>query len=193
MGGRGSGSQGSTNAGVSAVSAKHEVPAATSEYMDRVNGDKKKLNREAQAKLQKKVEKEAIAIADLKGYLTSAEEKAVNIYTSKEYQKINGDLRSGKMDAKTKAVVDKMDSALKNNVLKRDVIVYRGTNGEFGVDKAYTSTSTNPLTAGNFARGGQAKIRAYVIPKGTHAIVVGGGEGEIILPRGFDLKKHRIK
>jgi len=203
MGGRGSNSAGGAkgskdgakaNEGSAGggMAAQQEVPSATAEYMDRMNGVKKKLSREASVKLQKKMEKETVSNSDIKGKFTASEEKAIDRYTSIEFKTINGELRSGKMSAKTKATVAKMDEAMSKNVLKRDVIVYRGTDGSHGTDKAYTSTSTNPLTAGNFARG-NAKMQAYVIPKGTHVLAIGGGEGEIILSRGFNLGKHKIK
>ena len=127
---------------------------------------------------------------------TSKEEDSLADYTSSGYKKINTELRTGKVSKKTEKVVRDMDNILSKNILQEDVIVYRGTNGSFDSDKAYISTSTSAYNAYGFAymSGNKgARIEAYRIPKGTKAIWIGNGEKELILPRGFDLKKHRLK
>lgn len=143
--------------------------------------------------MQKKIEKDNASNSHERSSLTKSQESAVEKYTSKDYQTINGELRSGNVSAKTAKTTEMIDSAISSNKTTKEIIVYRGTTGSFsGKDKAYSSTSTNPLTAGSFARG-SGKVKAYRIPKGTNALSIGGGEGEVLFGRGFDLEKFRIK
>lgn len=78
--------------------------------------------------------------------------------------------------------------------LKKPVVVYRGTETAptRGADKAYQSVSLSAAEALYFAHGSK-HLHAYRLPAGTKVLYVGGSEEEIILPRGFNLAKHRIK
>lgn len=152
----------------------------------------KRLSRSTQEKLQKAAAKDTQE-PNITSNWTSKEEGSLVDYTGRGYLTINAELRSGKVSKKTEKVVKDMDNILSKNILQEDVIVYRGTNASFDSDKAYISTSTSVNNARNFARGENARIEAYRIPKGTKAIWIGNGEKELILPRGFDLKKHRLK
>lgn len=170
---------------------KVELPANTDKFISAIQSGKfSKMSRAAQIKLLDKVKAENSTMG-LPQNFTNKEETALGKYTSSGYLKINSELRSGKLSAETKSVVKTMDAVMKKNVLKHDVIVYRGTDGSYSTDKAYISTSTSAYNSYNFAKG--KNLQAYRIPKGTHAIYVGGGENELILPRGFDLKKYKIK
>lgn len=189
-------SSGGTRNAVSANSRKMggvTIGDASAEYIDRANGVKRQVNRAAQQKLWNKAEKEAMTPVIGQNW-TKSEENALSHYTSSGYITVNEELRSGKMSAKTKKTVEAMDRVLSKNILKEDVIVYRGTSGKYsGKDAAYTSTSTSVTNASAFARGKDATIRAYRIPKGTKAIWIGSGERELILPRNFDMEKYRIR
>lgn len=187
-------SSGGTRKAVTANSGRGVIIGdASAEYMDRANGVIRQVNRAAQQKLWDKAEKEAM-IPSIGQNWTRSEENALSHYTSSGYITVNEELRSGKMSAKTKKTVEAMDRVLSKNILKEDVIVYRGTSGKYsGKDAAYTSTSTSVTNASAFARGKDATIRAYRIPKGTKAIWIGSGERELILPRNFDMEKYRIR
>ena len=172
-----------------------EMPQVVANYLSAVqSGSYQKLSRASKVKMIEKVKKELSTPSDLPQNFTSKEADYLDIYASSKYQKINGELRSGKLSAETKKIVSRIDAIMDKNVLKKDIIVYRGTNGSYSTtkDKAYTSTSVDVLTASNFARG-EAKLHAYRIPKGTKCVYIGGGEKELLLPRDFDLKKHKIK
>ena len=173
--------------------SKAEIPSTTDKYLSAVqSGAYQKLSRASKAKMAEKVKKETMELSGMQNF-TEKEGDYLDIYASSKYQKINGELRSGKVSAETKKIVSKIDKIMEKNVLKKDIIVYRGTDGSFSTkDKAYTSTSLDAVTANNFARG-KAKLQAYRIPKGTKCVYIGGGEKELLLPRGFDLNKHKIK
>jgi hypothetical protein len=174
--------------------ASIQIPTVTEKYLSAVqSGSFKKLSRTSQVKMLDKVKKELQESVGLPQNFTSKEAGFLDTYASIKYQKINGELRSGKLSAETKKTVSRIDAVLEKNVLKHDIIVYRGTNGSFSSkDKAYTSTSLDVTTASNFSRG-DAKLHAYRIPKGTKAVYIGGGEKELLLPRGFDLNKYKVK
>ncbi len=171
-----------------------DVPPIVSTYLGAVQtGSFNRLSRNSKSQMIKKVQKGSVIPGDLPQNFTAKESDFLDTYASSKYQKINGELRSGKLSAETKKSVDRIDAIMDKNVLKKDVIVYRGTDGSFtGKDKAFTSTSVDVLTASNFARG-NAKIHAYRIPKGTKAVFIGGGEKELLLPRNFDINKYKIK
>ncbi len=169
------------------------IPSVISTYLGaEQSGSFNRLSRDSKSKMISKVQKATVIPTDLPQNYTAKESDFLDTYASIKYQKINGELRSGKLTTETKTSVSRIDALFDKNVLKKDVIVYRGTNGSFtGKDKAYTSTSVDVLTASNFARG-DAKIHAYRIPKGTKAIYIGGGEKELLLPRNFDINKYKI-
>ena len=86
--------------------------------------------------------------------------------------------------------IKRLDSAFVP--LKESLVVYKGWGGgELRVTKGYNSVSTSMLGADPFGHsdGGYGVFR---IPKGTPVIFGDRGEFELILPRGFDLRKHRI-
>lgn len=187
---------GKTSGGVRDHGGKKVAPKAglstnTEKFIDAIQSGKyKKMSRSAQMKMIEKVKAENKAL-DLPMNFTSKEEAALSKYTSSGYLKINGELRSGKLSAETRSTVKTIDSIMKKNVLKHDVIVFRGTDGSYTTDKAYQSTSTSAWSSYTFTKGNN--LHAYRIPKGTNAVYVGGGENELILPRGFDLNKYKIK
>lgn len=188
--GRGAGGVIKENGGRGTAS-KVAIPSNTDKFISVLqNGNYKKMSRSAQGKLIKKVKSEN-KVPDVPKDYRQKEEAALGKYTSSGYQKINGELRSGKLSASTEKTVDTIDKVMQKNVLKHDIIVYRGTDGSFISDKAYISTSTSAYNAYGFAKNGN--IHAYRIPKGTHCAYIGGAENELLLPRGFNINKHKIK
>lgn len=125
-----------------------------------------------------------------------AERKAVDDFRRWGFEELNEKLRGGKsLNADEQKLMDNIDKIIGRTTLKRDVIVYRGTqNKPTDVSKGYSSTSRNLTTAEHFSSEmyGSRHLYAYKIPKGTHALVIGGAEDEIVLPRGFNLGKHRV-
>lgn len=120
------------------------------------------------------------------------EEDAVAEYKQWGFEDLNANLRAGRsLTVKQQKLVKGLDKVMKRAKLTKDTIVFRGGFSHKGADKGYTSTSTNPYQANRFASGGK-HLYAYRIPKGTHALTIGGGEEEIVLPRGFNISKYRI-
>lgn len=175
---------------VSPNKSSKTIPEKALELMNKINSGKfRKLSRNSQKKLliDSAKHKDTMDVPKL----SSKEEDIVDRYTSIEYRKINEQLRSGKLDRNIKEVVHSLDKIISNNVIKNDIIVYRGTDGkDYGQDRAFISTSLDPSHAYNFADG---SLKAYLIPKGTNGLYVGGGEDEFILPRGIDLSLFEIK
>ena len=134
---------------------------------------------------------------------------AIERYRGKAFQEINGDLRSGKMSAKTRATVDEIDKVHAESKLDEDVVRHRGIgNGEkvFGpaakkkltgaewTEDAFQSTSADPAVAERFTINEDGKRAAAVIkmrvPKGTGAIQLSDEryEAEMLLERGLKLR-----
>ena len=133
-------------------------------------------------------------------------DSTVNDYTRTGYAKLNNDLRSGKTDSPSVAKLDKIVSG--SPVLPEGTVLYRGI-GERGVssmmnmkpgdtcnDKAFQSFSTNPNNSMQFTtratvegEKGAHKVLLRAVTSGKEkGFVVGGGEHEIILPRGSGWK-----
>lgn len=116
--------------------------------------------------------------------------KALAYYHSSLFDDINRDLRGGGSGGQYTKTLDGMF----DYTLRSSVVVYRGTETAptRGADKAYQSTSLSAAKASYFTHGSK-HLHAYKLPAGTKVLYVGGSEEEIILPRGFNLAKHRIK
>jgi len=133
-------------------------------------------------------------------------DSTVNDYTRTGYAKLNNDLRSGKTDSPSVAKLDKIVSG--SPALPEGTVLYRGI-GERGVssmmnmkpgdtcnDKAFQSFSTNPNNSIQFTtratiegEKGAHKVLLRAVTSGKEkGFVVGGGEHEIILPRGSGWK-----
>jgi hypothetical protein len=134
---------------------------------------------------------------------------ALERYRGKAFTEINGDLRSGKMSAKTKATVEQIDRVHAESKLTEDVVLHRGIGDierVFGAaakkkltgaewkDDAFQSTSADPDVAERFmiGEGGQrtAAVMKIRVPKGVGAIQLSDGryEAEMLLERGLRLR-----
>lgn len=171
-----------------------KLPPKTAELLIRLQeGRFTKLNREAQRRLVSASKKECLnTIKLLKQDFTDSQADSIDVYCSSEYEKINDGLRKGHISSEYKAVVDDLNDILNKNVLNDDIVVYRGTRGVEKIDKAFKSVSINLYSAYNFSRTDDATINAYLIPKDTKYIYVGGGEYELILPPMIDLERYKI-
>lgn len=134
----------------------------------------------------------------LKTPLTPEEHKAVEAYVRGNYEAMNGGLRKGRTSDKVTA----LDAVIARTELPHDIVTYRGTGRELGQkihdqwkagkrdlvfeDKGFVSTSGHKSVADSFSLFHRMEIR---IPKGSKALpVLGGGESEVILPRGSKFK-----
>lgn len=97
---------------------------------------------------------------------------------------------------KEESITQQLDKIMQRATLSKDIIVYRGTrNKPTATNKGYTSTSRMATIAEHFSSGmyGSKHMYAYRIPKGTHCLVIGGAEDEVLLPRNFNLSKYKLK
>lgn len=135
-------------------------------------------------------ESKGLDIKDAEDRYNAEQLKALAYYHSSLFDDINSDLRRGGNGGKYAKILDGMF----DHTLKKPVVVYRGTEKAptRGADPAYQSTSLSAAKAEYFT-GGSKHLHAYRLPAGTKVIYLGGSEEEIILPRGFNLAKHRIK
>lgn len=127
---------------------------------------------------------------------TKAEEDAVDSFRQWGFEELNEALRAGKpLTAKQKEVQEQIDKIMSRTTLKKDIVVYRGTkDAPIDINPAYSSTTTRITIAKHFSSEmyGSKHLYAYRIPKGTHCLIIGGAEDEIVLPRGFNLGQYKI-
>lgn len=127
---------------------------------------------------------------------TKAEEDAVDSFRQWGFEELNEALRAGKpLNAKQREVQEQIDKIMSRTTLKKDMVVYRGTqHAPTDINPAYSSTTTRITIAEHFSSEmyGSKHLYAYRIPKGTHCLIIGGAEDEIVLPRGFNLGKYKI-
>lgn len=166
--------------------------APEEEYYLRVINKKWASNRKETEKLMAKVEKD---VKEKDKHLStpkdSKEQDTLDRYVSIDYININSGLRKGKLNAKLQTIVDKIDIIINNEKTKEEIVVYRGVEPSAieKSDAAFKSCSISPIVANNFVRG-SAKLFRFKIPKNTNYAYIGGGEGEILFSRDFDLKKY---
>lgn len=127
---------------------------------------------------------------------TKAEEDAVDSFRQWGFEELNEALRAGKpLNAKLREVQEQIDKIMSRTTLKKDIVVYRGTkDAPIDINPAYSSTTTRITIAEHFSSEmyGSKHLYAYRIPKGTHCLIIGGAEDEIVLPRGFNLGQYKI-
>lgn len=127
---------------------------------------------------------------------TKAEEDAVDSFRQWGFEELNEALRAGKpLNAKQKEMQEQIDKIMSRTTLKKDMVVYRGTqHAPTDINPAYSSTTTRITIAEHFSSEmyGSKHLYAYRIPKGTHCLIIGGAEDEIVLPRGFNLGQYKI-
>lgn len=127
---------------------------------------------------------------------TKTEEDAVDSFRQWGFEELNEALRAGKpLNAKQKEMQEQIDKIMSRTTLKKDMVVYRGTqHAPTDINPAYSSTTTRITIAEHFSseKYGSKHLYAYRIPKGTHCLIIGGAEDEIVLPRGFNLGQYKI-
>ena len=127
---------------------------------------------------------------------TKTEEDAVDSFRQWGFEELNEALRAGKpLNAKQKEMQEQIDKIMSRTTLKKDMVVYRGTqHAPTDINPAYSSTTTRITIAEHFSSEmyGSKHLYAYRIPKGTNCLIIGGAEDEIVLPRGFNLGQYKI-
>ena len=140
---------------------------------------------------------EARALSDKleTNYDNSASDVIEKFVDEESYVALAAALSNGTLNDEQRRMVSVIDAQMKP--IEKDVIVYRTTlKGNESGNKSYLSTSLNPRTSLSYrTRNGdkESEIHAYLIPKGTRALVINGQDQEVILPRGFNIKRYRIK
>ena len=126
---------------------------------------------------------------------TEDELKAINAYSGVGYDAINAEAeRPGVESNRIRQYVSALESAIGKRKLDKDIVVFRGdkANGD-GNRGGFVSTSLQPSIASIFSGYG-SNLHAYRLPKGTSYIYIAKeGEDEVLLPRGFDLMKYKIR
>ncbi len=119
--------------------------------------------------------------------LTKEQDDAVYFYTDEGY----GDIANHPTRKDIREKIAIIDSAFKP--ADKDYYLYRGHRTGRDTNKGYTSLTSDPSKAADFANysaGGTVSLLR--IPKGTPIIKYGGTEKEILLPRGTNIKRFRI-
>ena len=134
-------------------------------------------------------------LTDKRGIYTDDEWDAIDAYGGNAFDWINEEAaRPGSGDARTRKFVRDLDTAMKRRTLSKEIVVFRGSEQEETGNRGhFVSTTLSPKVADKFRDYGP-NLHAYLIPKGTNYIyVTNKGEDEVLLPRGFDLRRHKIK
>lgn len=155
----------------------------------------KQLSKNASETQSKEIDQTKFSDKRFTQKVSKKETEALDIYASSKFKEINKEMRDGKVSEENQKTIDLILSAMDKNKLVEDVIVYRGSGGKFNsTGDSFTSTSTSEDTAKNFARGVNPKIEKLIVPKGTPAFYLGGGERELLLPPNWEKqKKQTIK
>ena len=156
------------------------------------SGKYEKMDYDRQSKLydDAALESKPLNIKDAEERYNAEQLKALAYYHSSLFDDINTNLRRGGDGGPYTKTLDGMF----DHMLSKPVVVYRGTEKPpvRGADKAFQSTSLSAAKAQYFT-GGSKHLHAYRLPAGTKVIYLGGSEEEIILPRGFNLAKYKIR
>lgn len=132
-------------------------------------------------------------------HLSDEEQKAVLSYQS-DYVDLNNYFRHPSRVALAyyDNQIKGIDAAMKKSTTGEDLVVYRGIGGRTGdrvsnlevgqrfSDKGYVSTAGTTAVADLF---GSTRTWKIIVPKGTHAIALGGGERELVLDRNTKFEK----
>ena len=160
------------------------------------SGDIDKLSDEAYRYYRDKIYDARRQPLDIDSKYSEEEFDALTYYSGHTgFENINQGLNGQrKLSDEDKDAIAKIDKAMQKTKLKRDTVVFRGIDKEdSGKWKGYVSTARSIYDADKF-RNDTKHLHAYLIPKGTPvAYIYGAGEDEYLLPRGFNLKKYRIK
>lgn len=184
-------SGGTRTSGPSTGSKEREsvVPAAARFIMDHYNagGDYSSLT--TQQRMAAWVE------AQRDTPMSKEQEEAIQYYQSSGYLRIKMFLDMGgdvNGDSKNARMIRAIDSAFKP--ADKDILVYRmeNTARDGSVSNGYVSTSVQVEHTHTFSYKDNAKVRAYLIPKGT-PVIQRMHDQEVILPRNTDMRKYRVR
>ena len=156
------------------------------------SGEFDKMSIRDQDRLMHAADKERAKLSEARNIYSDSEWDALDAYTGSGFERMNAHAVHGGGDAETKALVANMDKAIARRKLTKDIVVWRGSDKTESVSGRYVSTSISAKIANKFRTG--KNMHAYRIPKGTHYLYTERkGEAEVILPRGFNLSKYKIK
>lgn len=169
---------------------------------------------ESSSKPEKKqsIEKESLKETPTK--ISEAQSDALTVYSGSKYEEINSSLRSGKLSAENKKIVDLIDSAMQGSKEKFDAIENQELFRAAGIpeiqqalqsgkslegieftDNGFVSTTKDQKVLGTFKRE-DANLFIFHVPKGTPMVDMsehsqfGDKEGEVLLGRGM---KYRVR
>jgi hypothetical protein len=112
-------------------------------------------------------------------------------------ERINAQLRAGKLDPGTQELVDQVDEAMEYTETKQPLLVYRGVSrdalggsgvGDTVTDPGYWSTTMDPEQARKFARSANSVTMHIEIPAGTSVLAENMTETGVLLPRGSTVR-----
>lgn len=195
MGAR-SGGGGAGGMGSGAASAR-ELTAAQNKLLDAIQSGKfygKGMDYQEQLDMLDAADKGGSKLKESRGIYSDAEWDALKAYEGGHFEKINDAARGAKKatDWDKKTIKD-LDKAIARRKLTKDIIVWRGSTAKESASGRFVSTTLKASVAEKF-NGSTKNLHAFKIPKGTHYLYTEGkGEAEVILPRGFNLSKYKIK
>jgi hypothetical protein len=165
------------------------VSAVIDEYGDSLVGDNPLTQEEGQAALTYSADGfSAMNELARDGYVSDA--------TLEEAQ-VNLGLEPQEIQDQTQTDVDNLRSAIDSSTVDTDVTVFRGVQGgwlsglqkgDVITDKGFVSTSLKEGVAGGFGGGQSGSVVEINIPKGSNALGIAKGEGELLLNSGSQFR-----
>ena len=193
MGGR---AGGGANGGMGSGSAARELTTAQNQLLDAIQSGKfyGPMDYQKQLDMLDAADKGASKLNESRHIYSDSEWEALKAYEGGSFEKINDAARGAKKASDwDKKTIHDLDKAIGRRKLTKDIIVWRGSTAKESSSGRFVSTTLKASVAEKF-NGGTKHLHAFKIPKGTHYLYTEGkGEAEVILPRGFNLSKYKIK
>ena len=192
MGGRAGG-------GAGLGSGTRSLDSASNRILDLVSrGSWEDLSSSEREKLLDAADKMADKLANsVEDYEKAGVMDSLRAYAGSGFKYIN-DAALGKStgdadwDAELSGHIKNIDKAIGMRKLKKDIIVWRGSNTSETTSGRYVSVSLHASVSDRFRT--DKNMHAFRIPKGTHfAYNNENFEYEVMLPRGFNLNKYKVK
>ena len=193
MGGR---AGGGASGGMGSGAAARELTAAQNQLLDAIQSGKfyGPMDYQKQLDMLDAADKGASKLNESRNIYSDAEWDALKAYEGGHFEKINDAARGAKKATEwDKQTIKSLDKAIGRRKLTKDIIVWRGSTAKESSSGRFVSTTLKASVSEKF-NGGTKHLHAFKIPKGTHYLYTEGkGEAEVILPRGFNLSKYKIK
>jgi hypothetical protein len=161
------------------------------------SGEWQRMSYLQKLKLLEEADRASSSLTEKDSMYSDSEWAGISAYQGSGYSYMNDALtgrKTGdkKFDAEVEGYIKGLDKAIGRRKLTKDIVVWRGSDTKESKSARFVSTSLKAKDANSFNKGNN--LHAFKIPKGTHFYYSNRrGEHEVLLPKGFDLSKYKIK